>query len=134
MKFLFLTIALAMSAVGCATTSHTPASDKILIEQSKYTPVAFHNVRVHQLANGKSLVKGDLRRISKKPVRHGHIDYRLLKDGNILQQGKIAYGSAIKKRLTSRHSPFSIPLSHQWNPEKQQLRLRWDDQTHPSGE
>ncbi|CAA6816597.1 MAG: Unknown protein [uncultured Thiotrichaceae bacterium] len=134
MKHYILTTALAIAITGCATTPSTSSVNNILIESTRHSPVAFHNVRVEQHANGKSIVKGDLKRISQKPVHFGHIDYQLLKNGKTIEQGKIAYGSAIKRRLTSRHSPFSIPLTHQWSPEKQQLRLRWDQAQHSGGQ
>lgn len=133
MKSLFLAAALAVAISGCATTSNSTPVNNVLIEQNKHSPVAFHNVRIEQSSNGKTIVKGDLRRISKEPVRFGHIDYRLVENGQTLEEGKIAYGSAIKRRLTSRHSPFHIHLTHRWSPEKQQLHLRWDQEQHAAG-
>ncbi|MGV6809226.1 MAG: hypothetical protein ACWA5U_05045 [bacterium] len=139
MKHWIMLVAMSLAISACAFNqpTHQPAtllsasSNALIIEQPATSSVAFHNVRVeHDTKTGQFFIKGDLRRIRQRSVRFGHIDYRITMNGKLIQQGKVDYGSAIKRRLTRRHSPFSIRLTQAWQPTTQQIRLRWDNKTH----
>ncbi|HHC73953.1 MAG TPA: hypothetical protein ENK78_02615, partial [Thiothrix sp.] len=105
-----ISLAVSACALNNSNTAHTSqtllssSSNAIIIEQLTSSPVAFHNVRVERdTKTGQFFIKGDLRRIRQRSVRFGHIDYRITMNGKLIQQGKVDYDSAIKRRLTRRH-------------------------------
>lgn len=132
MNNLFLTALLPLLAAGCTTFTqnvpHKEAQDFTTIGTSRIT---FYNLRVETNPDGKSILKGSLRRFGRKPVRFGHLDYTVTDtNSNVLESGVAAYSGEIKRRLPLRRSRFAIPLQQAWQPGLHQIAVAFHDKPH----
>ena len=130
---LFVTMALSALVAGCATfgsqTMGTADAD-IDLEMAS-NALVFRDVRVATTPEGTGQVVGTLRRIGRRPVRAGHIDYRLTDaDGRVIEQGRASYRGATGRPRPGQVSRFVIPLQRPWIPGQQRLYLKWDDLAH----
>lgn len=135
---LFATMALPALVAGCAATfgSQTlgTADADIHLEMAS-SALVFRDVRIETTPEGSSQVTGSLRRIGHRPVRAGHIRYRLTdKDGAVLEQGQASDGrpnEGFSRRHLNPMSTFVIPLQTPWIPGQHRLCLKWDTPTKP---
>jgi hypothetical protein len=130
---LFVATALAALLAGCASLYQPPvatADAGITLEMTS-SGLVFRNVRVENTPQEASLVKGTLRRVGRRPVRAGQLDYRLTDaDGRILEQGKASDGGTAQLARPGQTAMFSIPLHRRWIPGQQHLYLKWDGAAH----
>jgi len=133
MRQLFATAALFALVAGCASLN-SPSEDttdaSIALEMTSNVLV-FRDVGVETAPEGASLVTGTLRRIGHRPVRAGHIDYRLTDaDGRVLEQGQASDGGATGHSHPGQRSRFAIPLQAPWIPGQHRLYLKWHAAAH----
>jgi hypothetical protein len=125
---LFATTALLALVAGCATFDSRPVrtADAGITLEVASTALVFRDVRIETTPQGTSQVTGTLRRIGRRPVRAGHIDYRLTDVvGRVLEQGNGSDGGATGRPHPGRTSQFVIPLHTPWIPGQHRLYLKW---------
>lgn len=130
---LFVTMALSALVAGCATFGSQPVgtADAGIDLEMASNALVFRDVRVETTPQGTSQVTGTLRRIGHRPVRAGHIDYRLTDaGGTVLEQGQASDGGATGRPHPGHVSRFVIPLQRPWIPGQHRLHLKWDAATH----
>ncbi|MDD5394966.1 MAG: hypothetical protein PHE17_18260 [Thiothrix sp.] len=136
MKSLLFVMLPSLLVAGCATVFEKAAPPPQGINVDGASNVVFEQVHIENTAKGTGNIKGNLYRAGAKPIKSGHIDYKVTdQQGRMLDEGQTQI-STLTPFLLGRHikprkpAHFIIHLKQPWQPGLHRISIIWHDKPH----